>query len=369
MSERRFNEAFLLHSSTSPFYPLFSSLDVGAQMMKGHNGFHLWNEATRLAVETRKTIRRLQRRFESKASQGGSPSWFFDPFVPDVVTVTGSPHTEDLHDVPWEEVPTAVLLAEQQCWLLRPGARWHGFAHVTDGYVMTDPNKLTLVTPGFDRETGGYLDWGVPAPVLAQFLRERGIVAEKNDLNTILFLITPGIEISKAGTLIAALADFKRFFDDNAPLRKVLPAFVADRPRTYGDERLRDLCVRMHDFYRKPNTSELQRQQFQAGHFPEIALSPQEATRLFTANQIDYVPIDEVADRVAATMALVYPPGIGIVVPGERWDERAAPMIAYLKLFEESYAHFPGFANEIQGVYPEEGEDGRVRLFTYVIKE
>ena len=141
------------------------------------------------------------------------------------------------------------------------------------------------------------------------------------------------------------------------------------RPRVYGDDRLRDLCQRMHDFYRKGHTSELQRQQFRAEHFPKQAMSPQEATQLFTANRIDYVPIDEVAGRIAATMALVYPPGIGVVVPGERWDDRAAPMIAYLKLFEESYAHFPGFANEIQGVYPEEDPDGRVRLFTYVIKE
>ena len=369
VSELRFNEAFMLHASTSPFYPLFSSLDVGAQMMKGRSGFHLWNDATRLAVEMRKTIRRLRRTFEAEAGGAAPPPWFFDPFVPDVVTVTGSPHTADLHDEPWEEVPTPVLLAEQQCWLLRPGARWHGFARVTDGYAMTDPNKLTLVTPGFDRETGGYLDWGVPAPVLAEFLRERGIIPEKNDLNTILFLVTPGIEVSKAGTLITTLLDFKRFFDSNVPLREVLPEFVAARPQVYGDDRLRDLCLRMHDFYRKGHTSQLQRQQFQSEHFPEMALSPQEATRLFTANQIDYVPIDEVGGRVAATMALVYPPGIGVVVPGERWDERAAPMIAYLKLFEESYAQFPGFTNEIQGLYPEEGNDGRVRLFTYVIKE
>jgi ornithine decarboxylase len=368
VSERRFNEAYLLHASTSPFYPLFSSLDVGAQMMKGRSGFHLWNDATRLAVDMRKAIRNVRHRYESQVGAGSPQAWFFDPFVPDVVTVTGSPHTADLHDEPWENVPDAVLLAEQQCWLMRPGARWHGFTHLTDGYVMTDPNKLTLVTPGFDRETGGYLDWGVPAPVLAEFLRERGIIPEKNDLNTILFLVTPGIEVSKAGTLIAALDDFKQFFDRNAPLREVMPAFVAARPRAYAGERLRDLCLRMHDFYRKGHTSELQRQQFRAEHFPQIAMSPQEATRLFTANQIDYVPVDEVSGRVAATMALVYPPGIGIVIPGERWDERAAPMIAYLKLFEESYAQFPGFANEIQGVYPEEGEDGQVRLFTYVLK-
>ncbi len=151
VSELRFNEAYMLHASTSPFYPLFSSLDVGAQMMKGRSGFYLWNEATRLAVEMRKTIRRLLRAFEAEAGGGSPPAWFFDPFVPDVVTVTGSPHTADLHDEPWEQVPTPVLLAEQQCWQLRPGARWHGFARVTDGYAMTDPNKLTLVTPGLDR--------------------------------------------------------------------------------------------------------------------------------------------------------------------------------------------------------------------------
>ncbi|MBV8557041.1 MAG: hypothetical protein JO116_15875, partial [Planctomycetaceae bacterium] len=247
VTEQRFNEAYLLHASTSPFYPLFSSLDVGAQMMKGRNGFHLWNDATRLAVDNRKAIRKILREYEAHGGHAGAPApWFFDPFVPDVVTVTGSPHTSDLHEVPWEDVPTDVLLAEQQCWQLRPGARWHGFTQLTDGYVMTDPNKLTLVTPGFQRQTGEYLDWGVPAPVLAEFLRERGIVPEKNDLNTILFLITPGIEISKAGTLITTLVDFKTFFDHNAPLREVLPQFVAARPQVYGDDRLRDLCLRMH---------------------------------------------------------------------------------------------------------------------------
>jgi ornithine decarboxylase len=199
-------------------------------------------------------------------------------------------------------------------------------------------------------------------------LRERGIIPEKNDLNTILFLVTPGIEVSKAGTLISALVDFKRLFESNAPLRKALPAVVAAWPQVFGDQRLRDLCLRMHDFYRKGHTSHLQRLQFRAEHFPEIVLSPQEATRLFTANQLDYVPIDEVGGRVAA-MALVYPPGISVVAPGERWDERAAPTISYLKLFEESYARFPGFENEIQGVFPEKGQDGRLRLFTDVIRE
>jgi len=99
----------MLHASTSPFYPLLASLDVGAQMMKGRNGFHLWNDATRLAIDTRKTIRKIRREFEARAGDGSSPPWFFDPFVPDVVTVNGSPHTPDLREVPWEDVPTEVL--------------------------------------------------------------------------------------------------------------------------------------------------------------------------------------------------------------------------------------------------------------------
>lgn len=367
VSDHRLDEAYLLHASTSPFYPLFASLDVGAQMMKGRNGFHLWDEATRVAIEMRKAIRRLLRNFEKPA---GSPdAWFFDPFVPDLVTVTGSRYTDDLHDEVWENVPTEVLLAEQQCWLMRPGDRWHGFANLTDGYVMTDPNKVTLLTPGFDRQSGEYLDWGVPAPVVAEFLRERGIIPEKNDLNALLFLSTPGIEVSKAGTLVTALVDFKHLFDANARLEEVVPRVVAARPDAYAGERLRDLCHRMHDFYRKAHTAELQRQQFEADNFPEIVLSPREASKLFTSNQVDYVPVDEVEGRVAATLVLVYPPGIPSMVPGERWGPAAAPTVRYLKLFEESYAHFPGFANEVQGAYRENDEDGRPRLFTYVIKE
>ena len=96
---------------------------------------------------------------------------------------------------------------------------------------MTDPNKLTLLTPGFDRQTGRYSEYGLPAPVLAQYLRENRIVAEKNDLNSILFLLTPGVESSKAGTLLSALVFFKRLHDDNAMLEDVMPGIRPPAPR------------------------------------------------------------------------------------------------------------------------------------------
>jgi len=336
-------------------------------MMKGRNGFHLWNEAIRTATEIRKTIRELQQQFIAEAGSDAE-KWFFDPFVPDVVTLRGSEHHEDVVDVPWQDIPTEVLLKEKQCWEMRKGARWHGYQHIEDGYIMVDPCKLELVTPGFDRQTGAYLDWGIPASVLAQFLRERGIVPEKNDLNTILFLVTPGIETSKAGTLISALVSFKRLFDRNAPLAEVLPTFTRTYQEHYAETGVRDLCLAMHQFYRDHDCSGLQKRQFRAEHFPEIAMSPRQAMQKFIANEVDYLPLDQLDGRIAATLNLVYPPGIAVVVPGERYTERCKPMLDYFRMFEESYARFPGFANEIQGVYPEQ-VDGRTRLYTYVVKE
>ena len=363
---QRFNEFYMLHASTSPFYPLWASLDVGAQMMKGRNGFHLWNEAIATAIEMRKTLRKLERGFVSEAKKE-EEKWFFDPFIPDAVTIRGSPHHKDVSDFPWEEIPTEVLLKEKQCWEMKKGASWHGYRHIEDGYAMVDPCKLELVTPGFDCKSGAYLDWGIPASVLAQFLRERGIVPEKNDLNTILFLVTPGIETSKAGTLISALVSFKRLFDRNAPLADVLPAFTRTHSERYAGTGVRDLCVSMHRFYRENDVSGLQKRQFRAEHFPEIAMTPRAAIQKLAANEVDYLPLDQLEGRVAATLNLVYPPGIGVIVPGERYTQRCKPMLDYFRMFEESYARFPGFANEIQGVYPEE-VDGKTRLYTYVVK-
>ena len=362
VEHRRFNETFMLHASTSPFYPLFASLDVGAQMMKGRSGEVLWDDTIRLGIELRKKLRALKRDFEREGEE--HHRWFFDPFVPDLVSAPGA--SEEL--IPWEDVPTDLLASEPRYWELRPGATWHGFTRVADGYAMTDPNKLTLLTPGFDRSTGNYARHGIPAGILAEYLRENRIVPEKNDLNSILFLLTPGLESSKAGTLLSALVSFKRLHDVNAPMEQVIPSLVDNHP-SYRGTGLRDLCAKMHAFYVQHDAQALQRAQFRAEHFPAMAMTPQEAMHHLIRNEVEYLPIDEVGGRIAATMALVYPPGIGVVVPGERYDERAAPMLNYFKMFEQASNEFPGFDNEIQGVYREPQKNGTARLFTYVVRE
>jgi ornithine decarboxylase len=205
--------------------------------------------------------------------------------------------------------------------------------------------------------------------LLAEYLRENRIVPEKNDLHSILFLLTPGIESSKAGTLLSWLVTFKRLHDENAPLQDVVPNFVRKRPSRYRNVGLRDLCGQMHSFYRARDISRLQRQQFEAEHLPELVMSPQDASQLLTRNRVDYLPIADIRGRVAATLMLVYPPGIAIVVPGERIGRQSSPMIDYLLAFEALENEFPGLSTEIQGVYREAQPDGRIRFYTYVLIE
>ena len=366
IEHRRFNEFFMLHASTSPFYPLFASLDVGAQMMKGRSGEVLWDDTVRLGIELRKKIRAVRREFEDK-EQDPSRRWFFDTFVPDRVTINGESGTA--HEVAWENVATDDLATQPRFWELAPGGRWHGFSHVAPGYAITDPNKLLVLTPGFDRSTGAYVEFGIPAPVVAQYLRENEVVAEKNDLNSLLFLLTPGVESSKAGTLLSALVAFKKLYDANARLDDVIGNFVRRRPARYAGVRLRDLCAEMHAFFRDSMTSSLQRAQFAPQHLPSIAMAPHEAVRALVRNNVDYLPLDQIEGRIATTLFVVYPPGIATIVPGERLDERAKPMLDYLKMFERSANLFPGFEAEIQGLYKEAQGDGSIRFFTYVVRE
>lgn len=368
VEHRRFNESFMQHASTSPFYPLFASLDVGAQMMKGRSGEVLWDDTIRLGIELRKKIRAMRREFEEK-EQNPDRRWFFEPFVPDRVAIADVSRPGAVHNVAWETLSTDELATNSTLWQLSSDSNWHGFPDLAEGFAMTDPNKLTLLTPGFDRLTGAYAEHGIPAPVVAQYLRENRIVPEKNDLNSLLFLLTPGVEASKAGTLISGLVAFKRLHDDNALLAEAIPEFHLRRQGRYAGVRLRDLCGDMHRFFRAADVCALQARQFMPEHMPEIAMSPRDAARHLFRNDVDYLPIEAIAGRIATTPFVVYPPGIATIVPGERLTERAKPMIDYLKMFETCFNTFPGFDVEIQGVYKEVDPNGRIGLYTYVVAE
>jgi len=367
VEHKRFNESFLMNASTSPFYPLFASLDVNAKIHDGKAGEMLWDRCIELGIETRKKLREFGR-YYARTGRTSEEQWFFDPFVPDVVTLRNSKFAKDATDVAWEELPTEVIKREQQCWNFHPKSKWHGYAGYGDEYAMVDPNKLALLTPGIDRRSGDYLNWGVPATVVANYLREERVVPEKCDLNSILFLMTPAEDESKMNTLVAKLVKFKNLWDRDAPIAEVLPTLYAANGERYAGYTLRQVCKEMHDFYRKANVKELQRQCFRASSFPELAMSSEDAYAALVANDVDYIPLDQIRGRISATLALIYPPGIGVVVPGERWDAKAQPMLDYFLAFQESFNRFPGFNYEVQGVY-QERIDGRIKFHTYVVTE
>jgi ornithine decarboxylase len=327
----------------------------------------LWDDTIRLGIELRKKLRAVRREFEEK-EKDPARRWFFDPFVPDRVEIPDVMKQGAVHDVPWESISTDQLVRDARYWALAPGEAWHGFTQLEPGFAITDPAKLTLLTPGFDRKTGAYESHGIPAPVVAQYLRENRVVPEKNDLNSLLFLLTPGVESSKAGTLVSALVAFKRLHDDNALLDDVMPEFVARRRERYKGKRLRDLCGEMHAFFRDAGVSALQKGQFSPDHLPEMVMTPREAARHLVRNNVDYLPIDAIEGRIATTLFVVYPPGIATIVPGERLGPRARPMIEYLKMFERASNLFPGFEAEIQGLY-READAGAIRFHTYVVRE
>jgi ornithine decarboxylase len=327
----------------------------------------LWDRCIELGIETRKKLREFGR-YYAKNGRTDEERWFFDPFVPDVVTIRGFKVAEYATDTAWEDLPTDVIKREQQCWNFHPKSKWHGYSGYADGYAMVDPNKLALLTPGIDRKTGEYLTFGVPATVVANYLREQRVVPEKCDLNSILLLMTPAEDESKLNTLIARLVKFKNLWDRDAALHEVLPTLYAAHSERYVGYSLRQICNEMHGFYREANIKELQRRCFRASSFPELAMSPKDAYEALVANEVDYVPLESIKGRISATLALIYPPGIGVIVPGERWDSKAQPMLDYFLAFQESFNRFPGFNYEVQGVF-QERVDGRIKFHTYVVRE
>ncbi|MCA1946233.1 MAG: hypothetical protein LDL30_13300, partial [Desulfovibrio sp.] len=96
----------------------------------------------------------------------------------------------------FQEAPAELLAEDPACWVLAPGAAWHGFAELEDDYCMLDPIKVTLLTPGCNAAKG-VEQAGIPACIVAAFLDSRGVVVEKTADFTLLFLFSMGVTKGK----------------------------------------------------------------------------------------------------------------------------------------------------------------------------
>ena len=337
---KRLNNAFMMHASTSPFYPLFAALDVNAKIHEGESGRRLWAECVELGIEARKVII--------------ANCHMIKPFIPPVVAGR-----------PWQDHPTHAIASELRFFSFEPGAKWHGFEGYAREQYFVDPCKLLLTTPGIDAETGEYTDFGIPATILAHYLRENGIVPEKCDLNSILFLLTPAESSEKLAQLVAMLGQFEQHIEDDTPLADVLPTIFQKYPVRYRDYTLRQLCQEMHDLYVSFDVKDLQKAMFRKESLPEVVMNPQDANRAYIRGEVELVRIRDAEGRIAAEGALPYPPGVLCVVPGEVWG---GAVQRYFLALEEGVNLLPGFSPELQGVYSEKDADGIKRLYGYVLR-
>ena len=337
---KRLNNAFMLHASTSPFYPLFAALDVNAKIHEGESGRRLWAECVELGIEARKAII--------------ANCHMIKPFIPPVVAGR-----------PWQDHPTQAIASERRFFSFEPGAKWHGFEGYAREQYFVDPCKLLLTTPGIDAETGHYTDFGIPATILAHYLRENGIVPEKCDLNSILFLLTPAESAEKLMQLVAMLGQFEQHIEDDTPLADVLPTIYQKYPVRYRDYTIRQLCQEMHDLYVSFNVKDLQKAMFRQKSLPAVVMNPQDANQEYIRGNVELVRIRDAEGRIAAEGALPYPPGVLCVVPGEVWG---GAVQRYFLALEEGINMLPGFSPELQGVYSEKDADGIKRLYGYVLK-
>lgn len=341
VDHKRFNNSFMMHASTSPFYPLFASLDVNAKIHEGELGKQLWRECIEVGIDARKSVLRRCK--------------YLRPLVPPVV-----------HGKKWEEGNTQEMANDVSYFAFEPNAKWHSFKGYGEGQYFIDPCKFQLITPGINVETGAYEDFGIHANILANYLRENRIIPEKCDLNTILFLMTPAESKEKMDALVDQLVRFEELIDCNAPMEEVLPSIYYSHLDKYKGYHIRQLCQEMHDFYKDRNVSTLQQRLFSKAYFPEYVMNPQEANFEFQRNKGELVSLDEAEGRIALEGALPYPPGVLCVQPGERWSRTACD---YFLALEEGINQLPGFAPEIQGVYLIEQPDGSKKAYGYVLKK
>ncbi len=329
-----FNEAYLMHSSTSPQYAIIASCDVAAAMMEPPGGTALVEESILEALDFRRAMRKVSKEF--------GKDWWFKVWGPDKLVEDG------------------IGRAEQ--WILKAKDKWHGFGDLATGFNLLDPIKCTIITPGLDM-SGKFATTGIPAGVLTKFLAEHGVVVEKTGLYSFFILFTIGITKGRWNTLLTALQQFKDDYDKNAPMWRILPEFCKAHPR-YERMGLRELCQSMHEAYAKGDIARLTTEMYLSDLQP--AMKPSEAYARIAHRDTERVDIDALEGRITTALLTPYPPGIPLLIPGERFNRK---IVQYLKFTRSFNAAFPGFATDVHGLVEEVDEQGGRRYYVDCVRD
>ncbi|MCF8149959.1 MAG: arginine/lysine/ornithine decarboxylase [Burkholderiaceae bacterium] len=329
-----FNEAYLMHTSTSPQYSIIASCDVAAAMMEEPGGTALVEESIAEALNFRRAMRKVELEWGA--------DWWFKVWGPNDLSEEG--------------------IEEREAWMLKAGERWHGFGDLAEGFNLLDPIKATVITPGLDVDGDFSDDQGIPAAIVTKYLAEHGVIVEKCGLYSFFIMFTIGITKGRWNTLVTALQQFKDDYDRNHPLWKVLPEFVVKHPR-YERVGLKELCTQIHEVYKARDIARLTTEMYLSNMVP--AMRPADAFAKMAHREIDRVSIDELENRVTAVLLTPYPPGIPLLIPGERFN---ATIVRYLEFAREFNEKFPGFETDIHGLV-KDASNGAVRYYVDCVRQ
>jgi arginine decarboxylase len=337
LDQDAFNEAYLMHTSTSPQYSIIASCDVAAAMMEAPGGTALVEESILEALDFRRAMKKIDEEW--------GQDWWFQVWGPDNFADDGIGSRED--------------------WVIKAEDDWHGFGKLAPGFNMLDPIKATIVTPGLSLD-GKFGESGIPASIVTKYLAEHGVIVEKCGLYSFFIMFTIGITKGRWNTLLTALQQFKDDYDKNQPIWRILPEFAhANQGRNVRYERLglRDLCQQIHETYKSYDVARLTTEMYLSDMQP--AMKPSDAFAKMAHREIDRVPIDQLEGRVTSILLTPYPPGIPLLIPGERFNKT---IVDYLKFARDFNEKFPGFETDVHGLVKRE-LNGRRDYFVDCVKQ
>ncbi len=331
-----FNEAYLMHTSTSPQYSIIASCDVAAAMMEPPGGAALVEESIAEALDFRRAMRKVDDEY--------GKDWWFKVWGPDELVDDG--------------------IGRADSWIIKgkgKSSKWHGFGNLADGFNMLDPIKATIVTPGLDLN-GKFDKTGIPASIVTKFLAEHGVIVEKTGLYSFFIMFTIGITKGRWNSLLTALQQFKDDYDRNQPMWRILPEFC-QKHRAYERMGLRDLCQHIHTLYAKYDIARLTTEMYLSDLTP--SMKPSDAYAQIAHRNTERVPVDDLLGRITTSLVTPYPPGIPLLIPGEVFNKK---IVDYLKFAREFNLQCPGFETDIHGLVEVVGDDGVKRYYADCVK-
>ena len=306
------NECYMMHTSTSPLYQITASCEIAAAMVKGKRGYNLVNSSVKRAINFRKEIKKLR---------SESLTWYYDVWQPEQINAS-------------------------ECWELQNDAAWHGFKNQDNQHIYLDPIKVTLLTPGIkDNQLD---DFGIPASIVSMYLDKYGVIVEKTGPYSILFLFSIGINRPKSMKLLTILNNFKRAFDSNQMIKDMLPDLYAQEPYFYDGMRVQELASKIHNLMKDYDLPKMMYNAFE--YLPQVVMNPHTAFQHLIKGKTKLIRMRDMLGYTSAVMVLPYPPGVSLIMPGEKITEQSRAVLDYLIMLEEIGLKIPGFATDIHGV-------------------